>query len=496
MTISVSANVFLTLASRKGVSQRARLMKREMPEENSKGVLPIESDLGSPMAVSTPDPLVVKDMPQDEYKVYKRRWLVLALFVLYSASNSMQWIQYSIIADVINRYYGVSFLTIDWTSMIYMITYIPLIFPASWILTKKGLRFTTLVGSLGTCVGAWIKVLSVAPDRFWVSFVGQTIVAVSQVFILSVPSRLAAVWFGPKQVSSACAIGVFGNQLGVATGFLLPPLLVKNQEAIENIGQDLSVMFYGVAIFTTILFAFLVIFFKAEPPTAPSAAMANRNNEGSEESPREFIQTLGRLFKNWGYILLLLSYGINVGVFYALSTLLNQVVLAHFEGAGSDAGNIGVSIVIAGMLGSLVCGIVLDKTHKFKETTLLVYVFSLLGMIVYSATLGAGHIAIVYVTAAALGFFMTGYLPVGFEFGAELTYPEAEGTSAGILNAFAQIFGVVFTIIYGQLFGEWGDISANIFACVALLIGVVLTALIKSDLRRQNATNARPTEAI
>lgn len=36
-------------------------------------------------------------------------------------------------------------------------------------------------------------------------------------------------------------------------------------------------------------------------------------------------------------------------------------------------------------------------------------------------------------------FFMTGYLPVGFEFAAELTYPEPEGTSAGILNAASQV---------------------------------------------------------
>jgi FLVCR family feline leukemia virus subgroup C receptor-related protein len=29
-------------------------------------------------------------------------------------------------------------------------------------------------------------------------------------------------------------------------------------------------------------------------------------------------------------MLLLLSYGINVGVFYVVSTLLNQIVLLHF----------------------------------------------------------------------------------------------------------------------------------------------------------------------
>lgn len=34
---------------------------------------------------------------------------------------------------------------------------------------------------------------------------------------------------------------------------------------------------------------------------------------------------------------------------------------------------------------------------------------------------------------------MTGYLPIGFEFGVEITYPESEGTSSGLLNAFAQV---------------------------------------------------------
>lgn len=36
-------------------------------------------------------------------------------------------------------------------------------------------------------------------------------------------------------------------------------------------------------------------------------------------------------------------------------------------------------------------------------------------------------------------FFMTGYLPVGFEFASEVTYPEPEGTTSGILNAVVQV---------------------------------------------------------
>lgn len=70
-------------------------------------------------------------------KVYKYRWVVLCLFVLYSMSNAFQWIQFSIITGIIAQFYNVSEEMVDMTSMIYMITYIPLIFPATFLLEKK-----------------------------------------------------------------------------------------------------------------------------------------------------------------------------------------------------------------------------------------------------------------------------------------------------------------------------------------------------------------------
>ncbi len=66
---------------------------------------------------------------------------------------------------------------------------------------------------MGTTAGAWIKVLGVSPDLFYVLLIGQTVAAMSQVFVLGVPPTVAAVWFGPDEVSSACGIGVFGNQV-------------------------------------------------------------------------------------------------------------------------------------------------------------------------------------------------------------------------------------------------------------------------------------------
>lgn len=90
----------------------------------------------------------------------------------------------------------------------------------------QGLRIAAISGVLGTCIGAWVKCFSVSPDLFWVGFVGQSIVAASQVFILSLPAKVAAVWFGPDQVSSACSIGVFGNQVSGGHSAVLPRRII------------------------------------------------------------------------------------------------------------------------------------------------------------------------------------------------------------------------------------------------------------------------------
>lgn len=119
----------------------------------------------------------------------------------------------------------------------------------------------------------------------------------------------------------------------------------------------------------------------------------------------------------------------------------------------------------------------------------------MIGMFIYTFTLNTGYIVVVYITSSLLGFFMTGYLPVGFEFAAELTYPEPEGTSSGLLNAGAQVFGILFTMLYSEILDSFGDVAANSLMAVFLVVGTIITALIKSDLRRQNAHAASISSA-
>ncbi|XP_046687716.1 uncharacterized protein LOC124373389 [Homalodisca vitripennis] len=62
--------------------------------------------------------------------------------------------------------------------------------------------------------------------------------------------------------------------LGIAIGFLIPPILVKNSEVMESIGAGLSTLFYSVAILTSVLLVLILIFFQGKPPLPPSPAQA------------------------------------------------------------------------------------------------------------------------------------------------------------------------------------------------------------------------------
>lgn len=151
--------------------------------------------------------------PLMETKLYKRRWVMLFIFSVYSMSNAFMWLQYSIISNIFMRFYEIDSLAIDWLSMIYFLTYIPFILPVMWLIDNRGMRDVVVVGSAFNCIGAWIKTSTADPHMFAMTFFGQFVCSVATVYILGIPSRLASLWFGQQEVSTACSIGVLGNQV-------------------------------------------------------------------------------------------------------------------------------------------------------------------------------------------------------------------------------------------------------------------------------------------
>ncbi|KAF2885956.1 hypothetical protein ILUMI_20217, partial [Ignelater luminosus] len=351
-----------------------------------------------------------------------------------------------------------------------------------------GLRKAMLIGMIGTCVGSWIKVGSVSPGRYWLVLLGQGVVGTFGVFLLGVCPKLAAVWFGPHEVSLARRIGVFGSQFGIAVGFVFPPMLFNNSTNREIIEKGFYTLTITVALITTLALAMIFTFFKEQPPSPPSPAQLRIQT--NIEQKKNFWQSVKILFFNWSYVLLVLSYGTNVGIFYAFSTLLNQIILIYYPAGAIHAGRIGLIIVISGMIGSVFCGFILDAFSRYKLTITAVYLSCVLSLIAFSFMLGS-DIVVFYFISTLLGLFMTALLPIGYELAAELTYPVGEGSSGGILTAAAKVFGIVFTYLYSHFLNTINDIAANIAMSGVLGLGAVFLFFIRFDLQRQKFSSVR-----
>ncbi|KAG5206915.1 hypothetical protein JEQ12_018488 [Ovis aries] len=377
-------------------------------------------------------------------KVSRRRWAVVLVFSCYSMCNAFQWIQYGAINNIFMHFYGVSSFAIDWLSMCYMLAYIPLFLPGAWLLENFSLRTIALTGSALNSLGAWVKLGSLQPHLFPVTMLGQVVCSVAQVFILGMPSPIASVWFRDDEVSTACSIAVLGNQLGNAFGFLVPAVSVPSIYNPDELAYHISIMFYITAGVATLLFILVIIVFKEKPKHPPSRAQCLSYTLASTDA--SYLSSIIRFFKNFSFVLLVITYGLNAGAFYALCTLLNRMVIFYYPGLECLDGK---------------------KDNRQSHCT------EEMG----SCPPCPGSPPLPCFCDLVVSVSITGYLTLGFEFAVELTYPESEVVSSGLLNVSAQVFGIIFTISQGQIIDNYGTMPGNIFLCVFLTLGAVLTDL-------------------
>ncbi|XP_008197851.2 heme transporter FLVCR2 isoform X2 [Tribolium castaneum] len=417
-------------------------------------------------------------------KVYKYRWITLLIFCFYSAINFLQFFQYSIISNITVKYYDVEDTLVDLTGLVFMISFILLCLPANQFIEKYNLRNTALLSSGLTTLGNLIKLFSISPDRFYVVIIGQVLCAIAQVFMTSVPSKLASTWFGPDEVSTACAVAIFGNHIGIAIGSFLPSSLVRNSDNLDEIGDDFMTLQIINGSITVASFIAVLLFFRARPPLPPSQSQVAIIDA---EKP-SIVSIIKRMIKNKDYVLLVIVIGSANGVYSSFGILFSRLYLNYFPGYETAVGLIAALAVVAGgCIGSVIFGYVLDKWHHFKLTTFFIVFFAAVTFSLQIVLMEAKAQLATYFTIPLFGFFIGSTLLVGFEFATELMYPVPEAASCSILNTFIFLFSIAYTLVFGALFDSVGYTATNIVIVVVLTLSSLLVYFIRPNLRRREA---------
>jgi sugar phosphate permease len=402
-------------------------------------------------------------MEQTDFKIYGYRWVVLLAFMLVIAVNQLLWITFAPITGDAATYYGVSDLSIGLLSMSFMIVYVVISIPASWMIDTYGIRVAVGIGAVLTGIFGLMRGL-VASD-YTLVLIAQIGIAIGQPFILNAITTVAARWFPMQERATAAGLGSLAMYVGIAVALVLTPYLTIQSQIS---GMLLS---YGIiAVIAAVIFFALV---KERPPTAPCLP--------DQEERSLVFDGLKESLRMRSFVLLLVIFFVGLGVFNAVTTWIEDIVRPRGFSI-TQAGNIGGLMIVGGIIGAVVIPLLSDHYRKRTPFLLLAVIGATVGLV--GITFATSY-WLLLVSAFVFGFFLLSAGPVGFQYGAEVTYPTPEGTSNGLLLLMGQISGILFILGLDSFKSpETGSMTFPLL----VLIGLMVLSLIFCTRLRETTT--------
>jgi cyanate permease len=401
-------------------------------------------------------------MEETEFRVYGYRWVMLSVYMLVIAVNQMMWITFAPITGDATLYYGVSDLKIGILSMCFMVVYLVVSIPASWIIDTYGIRVGVGIGVLFTAFFGLMR--GMAGVNYNLLLVSQVGIAIGQPFLLNSITKVAARWFPVRERATASGMGTLAMYIGILAGMSLTPFLVN--------GSGIGGMLHIYGIISVIAAVVFIILAKERPLTAPC-------HPGQEERALA-VEGLKLIFKKRDFNWLMFIFFIGLGVFNSVTTWIENIVAPRGFSA-EQAGITGGLMIIGGIFGALIIPILSDHYRKRIPFILIALSGATIGL---AGITFATNYMLLLVSGTAFGFFLLSSGPIGFQYGAEVTYPVSEGTSNGFLLLMGQVSGIAF--IFGMdAFKAAG--TGSMTRPLVIMTGLMLISFLSSARLRESA---------
>ncbi len=397
-------------------------------------------------------------MDEDKLKVYSYRWVLLLIFMLGNVSLQILWISYATVTLEAATYYSVGEFEILFLSTIFMITYIPVSFIATWFINKFGFRMGVGLGALINGVFGFLRALA-GPNYTLVLFI-QIMISISQPFFLNSVSLLSANWFPESERTKATGLSINSQFLGIAIGMFLTPIIV--------IVFNLEVMLFIYGLYALIIGIVFVIFARDSPPTPPSFRVKK------EDAPLKGGLKLLILNKQFGIVSVIFFVGL--GAFNMITTYIELIVVPRGLTA-IEVGNLGGLLILGGIIGATMMSILADKLQK---RALLIKISSLIAVASFFMLSFANTTILLYISGFLLGFGLLSVGPVLLEYTVDATIPVPEASSNGLLMVIGSISGILFILGFEGLTTPSGDyLPALIVLSILSLVSFLLSLFLK-----------------
>jgi len=419
--------------------------------------------------------------------VYPFRWVILALYSLTAFANTLMWLSLFTITDATCAFYNVNETVFLWSSNAFTFLQVIAAFPISFAPSRFGLRPTMVVATAINAIGACIMIAGAQENGFVFFVLGQCVISISACILPQLAPEVAAVWFGEHERATATSIGIIMGNLGAAIGFLQPALLMKDVDLkndMDVMEDRLEELIYSQASLCILMLFFVVLLFRDQPLKPPSLSQLQRHGPGAI-SFTDFKNSVKQLLTNRDYHFSGNAYALASALLIVVPVTLNQIVAWRIPNEDTTVGWMGFTGVLIGLLGSILFGLVLDKTQAFKALAFLLSFASALFWLGFSSSLIQWQNIVAAFTFFVISLFVfIPFGPVVVDMISEITYPISSSTAYVIPITLGRIYSIVFIFLVGWLI----QTNRQNVVCylVASVIGLcsLLTLITRVDRKR------------
>lgn len=369
------------------------------------------------------------------------RWIILAVFMLINMTVQIQWLTHAAVVRPAEIFYKgqfnpASFFNIDFLAMSYMLLFLVMSFPASYLIDTYGIKKSLTFGAI--LVGFFSLTKAIFASSFVGVVVSQIGLAIAQPFIINAVTAVTVRWFPLSERGFAAGFSVLAQYIGILIAMLVTPALVGSHPELANYGKGFGSMLWIYGLITVGSSIAIILLMKEHPDGFVFEDPDSRHGFG---------KGVFHILRNRDMQIMMLLFLIGLGIFNAISSMTDSI--SEHAGVKDSDGLIGGLMLIGGIIGAIILPILSDKYQKRK----LFLVICLAGMVpgVFGLSfagdfgLNPGNTYNVLLASSFfIGFFVMSAGPIGFQYAAEVSYPAPESASQGMLLLVGQLSGIIF----------------------------------------------------
>jgi MFS family permease len=399
----------------------------------------------------------------EQYKVYRYRWVILAVYMFVAALTQLYWLNFAAIDTFVEQNLGIPANNLQWLTVVFPLVQVLLTLPAGLVIDRRGLKYGVGIGVLFTGIFAMVRLVN--PESFTILLISQIGIAIGQPFVLNGVTKLAVTWFPQKEEGTAVGLGSLALFVGMMVAAGATPVLV------ESLSFQTMLLIYGAIGLLGIVLFFTLVKTKPETPVRELEAQAEVGWRG-----------IGHILKIRNFVILGFIALIGIGVFNGLATWLQKILYELHQIPMTDGGNIFALLILSGIIGCIVIPLVSDKIMRRKPFLIAAGAVGAMG--VFALMISKSY-SLNMLNGILLGFFMISALPIMLTMSAEITGARYAGISVGWLqllgNAAAVIIVTVMEFMNGAT-GQW--ILPLALAAGLLVVSFILSLVIGESAKK------------